>query len=132
MGEVKTNYVQYPFADREKIIKAQVEAMREKTLDSIHTTSENANKEVEAKQERYTMAMEQLSIFQSRKSTLFSQLKSSKNKDDNYLKNQYLTLCNTVSDAEINADVARGSLQNSLSYYSKTSECSYLADSILT
>lgn len=128
--EIKTNYVQYPFMANKKDT-AEMEAMKERALNSIHSTSDNAGAEVEAKQEHYALAMKQLNIFQANKYAIFSQLQSSKNTDNKYLKDQYLALCNTVSDAEINADVARGSLQNSLSYYSKTCESSYLADSIL-
>lgn len=106
--------------------------MTQRTLASINGTEKNAYEEVQEKQALYEAAKNNYSIFLNKKNKIESQLKSSRYSDNSSLKSQYRALMSSVSDAEINVDVLRGSLLNSLSYYSKTNTSAFLANSILS
>lgn len=105
--------------------------MTQRTLTSINGTADNAYSEVQKKQELYELAKNKYSVFLDKKYKFESIMKSSKYADNSSIKAQYNQFILSFSDAEIDVDVRRGSLQNSLSYYSKMSTSAFLTNSIL-
>lgn len=116
-GAVNNNYVENP--------------LKEKVLKDLSAREENAHDRVLEKQQQYAVAMKKLNIFQEKKYYAQSRLKSNHGQEDKWARSKYNEIASQTFGCEVDADVLRGSLQSSLSYYSKTSQSVFSANAML-
>lgn len=127
-------------AQRDLQFRANVFALsyeiKQKALDGIMDTADNAYAQMQETQMRYDAAMGRLNTFNTAKDrayTKFASAKSSKNSSVfNSAKAEYASACSASSSAETNADVLRGRLLSDASYSFKINQCAQIANSALT
>jgi len=105
--------------------------MKERVLASIQDSADNAQLKVEEKQLRYATAMKRLNIFQNKKHFSLSKLNYNKNPNDPKAQAEYKSLSGQEFDFELEVDVSRYSLQNSLSYSGKMNQSVFMANAML-
>lgn len=102
--------------------------IKENVLSDLKQSAESAQEKVEEKQALYAAAMKKLNIFQEKKHYAESVLRSNSSRQN---KAKYSTLSAQVFNAELDADILRGSLQSSLSYSAKMNQSIFVANSML-
>lgn len=107
-------------------------------LNGIQETADNAYQQMLAKQAEYDAAKKQSSIFEQAKNRAlvkFNSIKQQSKGQSNYnvktAQAEYNSALSNYSNADINADVLRSSLQSSISYSGKMNNCAALANAIL-
>lgn len=110
------------------------------TLNEIKDFAQNTYEKMLAKKAEYETAMKRLDVFTQAKHKAYVKFSSAKtackNDETNYsyrsAKAEYSTACASFSDAEINSDVLRGSLQDSIFYSGKMNNCATIASAVLS
>lgn len=97
----------------------------EEIVNSIHEYANKVEVQKEEKQARYNAAWELRNQYKEQVSSMESQLSTNPSKKRQY--NQALSL---FSNAEINSDIARDSLNHSISFASKMNNTAIIASSI--
>lgn len=109
------------------------------TLNEIKDFAQNAYEKMLAKKAEYEASMKRLDVFTQAKHKAyvkFSSAKTACKNDENDFsyrtaKAQYSAACASYSDAEINSDVLRGSLQDSIFYSGKMNNSAAIASAVL-
>ena len=102
--------------------------LKEKILDSLADTANVVYERMLAKKEQYTTSMKKLSIFKERKYYIEAKLRHS---DSPELRAQYASILSLCSNSEIDSDILRSSLQDSISYSGKVSNFAFFANEYL-
>jgi len=92
---------------------------QERPVSDIYDLRDKVKAELDAKEEAYNLAKEQLNIFQEKKSALESKLKSASFSNDPALKRKYKTALSNLSMCETDVSISRSSYINSILYFGK-------------
>lgn len=109
-----------------------------KVLSSITDTADSAYQQMLAKREQYEAAKKQLSIFTAVRNQAAAKFQSAKQNAKNgndyafrTAKAEYNSASSSYSNADINVDVLRFSLQDAISYSGKMGNCAALANAMI-
>lgn len=109
-----------------------------KALESINGTADRAYQEMQAKRVAYEASMRQLDIFTALKNKALSNFKSAQkncpNQESSEFQSaqaQYNSALSGYSDAEMDSDILRSSLNNSIFYTAKMNNSAIIANAAL-
>ena len=105
--------------------------IKENVFESIKDSADRAAVEVQKKQERHSLALKNLNIFQNKKYFALAKLNNS-NPKDKKVQAEYKLLDEQEFSYELESDISLFSLQNSLSHSSKMNQSLFMANSLLT